>query len=97
MQQCARAAAIWTLRREAVRAQTCTAGVNFARLPAYNRHLEGTVLTFADGHVKWFKMPQGPVVACGNTAGNNCVQSDKIYHFNVPMSTSGSNPTFATQ
>ena len=65
-----------------------------AKLPAYNRHLEGINLAYADGHVKFAKMPQAPLVACGNTAGTACVVAGNIYNSATPFSTSGNNPTF---
>lgn len=69
-------------------------GAGRATLPAYNRHLEGTNLAYADGHVKFQKLPQAPIIACGNTAGNNCVASGNVYNHVTPFSTSGNNPTF---
>ena len=65
-----------------------------ARLPAFSRHLEGTNLAYADGHVKFQKMPQAPIVACGNNAGNNCVVASNVHNAATPFSVSGNNPTF---
>jgi hypothetical protein len=39
-------------------------------------------------------MPQAPVVACGNTAGNNCVVASNIYNYTSTFTQSGNNPTF---
>ena len=72
-------------------------GLGLAKLPAFNRHLEGVNLAYADGHVKFQRMPQppqSPIVACGNTAGNNCVVADRIYNYSSTFTVSGNNPTF---
>jgi prepilin-type N-terminal cleavage/methylation domain-containing protein/prepilin-type processing-associated H-X9-DG protein len=49
---------------------------------AWTRHLNGSNLAFADGHVKWFR---------GNEGGS---ASPKVYAVNAPFSTSGQNPTY---
>ena len=71
----------------------CLAG-NVAKMPAYNRHLEGTNLAYADGHVKFAKLPQTPLVDCGNGLKLNCVAAGNIFNGVATLAQSGSNPTF---
>ncbi len=65
-----------------------------AKLPAFNRHLEGVNLAYADGHVKFQRMPQGPAIECGNGVGPRCVVADRIYNYASTFTVSGNNPTF---
>lgn len=48
----------------------------------YQRHLEGTNVSFADGHVKWYKI---------NASGDK----GQIYKDGTPFDVSKNNPTFA--
>ena len=50
---------------------------------AFNRHLDGSNIAFADGHVKWFK---------GDPA--NATNGPKIWGPNAPFSASSGDPTF---
>lgn len=68
-------------------------GLADSSTPGWNKHLEGTTLAFADGHVKWFKGAPGPN------------HSLKVFRAHHPFATradvagwnvsgSGGNPTF---
>ncbi|BCM93371.1 hypothetical protein IAD21_05262 [Abditibacteriota bacterium] len=65
-------------------AQRGGSSTDFAITPdiAWTVHLDGSNLSFADGHVKWYK------------GTPNVQQSPKVYAVNAPFSTSGQNPTF---
>jgi prepilin-type N-terminal cleavage/methylation domain-containing protein/prepilin-type processing-associated H-X9-DG protein len=71
----------------------CSAA-GLARMPAYNRHMEGVNLLFSDGHVKFAKLPQAPTVACYTGDSNRCVNADRIYNHVTGFGTSGNNATF---
>lgn len=70
----------------------------FARMPAFNRHSEGVNLLFADGHVKFARLPQAPaqapLVSCNAESPGRCVNSDKIHNHLRPFSVSGNSFTF---
>ncbi len=55
----------------------------FAAVSVANRHLEGNNISFADGHVKWYK-----------SAGANSNYLASVYNAITPGTTSGNNPTF---
>lgn len=48
------------------------------------KHLDGTVMSFVDGHVKWYKTDTGTV-------------KGRIYMGGTPYTTSGESPTFRAQ
>ncbi len=73
---------------------TACGAAGLARMPAFNRHLEGVNLAFTDGHVKWAKLPQIPTTACYTGDPNRCVNADAVYNHLTPFTTSGNNPTF---
>ena len=49
---------------------------------AWTRHLNGVNLSFADGHVKWFR------------GDENITRSPKVYSVNAPFANSQQNPTY---
>jgi prepilin-type N-terminal cleavage/methylation domain-containing protein/prepilin-type processing-associated H-X9-DG protein len=59
------------------------AGRAFTSVSAVNRHLNGSNIVFADGHVKWYK-----------SAGDNSAYFANVYNSMTPESTSGNNPSF---
>jgi prepilin-type N-terminal cleavage/methylation domain-containing protein/prepilin-type processing-associated H-X9-DG protein len=73
---------------------TSCAAAGFARIPVYNRHLDGVNLLFADGHVKYAKVPQGPAISCNAESPGRCALSDTIYNHLATFTTSRNAPTF---
>lgn len=65
-----------------------------ARMPAYNRHLDGANLLFSDGHVKFAKIPQATPVSCNAEVPGRCVNAANIHNHLVSFAVSGNNPTF---
>lgn len=59
------------------------AGLARTSVATANRHLGGSNLGFADGHVKWLK-----------SAGETSAYFANVYNSMTPQSTSGNNPTF---
>lgn len=58
------------------------------------RHSETTNILFADGHAKAVKVPATPLIDCGNSIGNFCVQTTTIGNFLQPYSVTNEGPTF---
>ncbi len=65
-----------------------TGGMGGAGSDSWVRHLEGSNLAFADGHVKWYKGTNA-----GSTSGN-IIASTQVYNPRVGFTTSGQSPTF---
>jgi prepilin-type N-terminal cleavage/methylation domain-containing protein/prepilin-type processing-associated H-X9-DG protein len=59
------------------------AGPAKTSVAAANRHLGGSNIGFADGHVKWFK-----------SAGDTSAYFANVYNSMTPQTASGNNPTF---
>ena len=65
-----------------------TGGMGGAGSDSWVRHLDGSNLAFADGHVKWYK-GSNPGAAAGDR-----IASTQVYNPRAGFSTSGQSPTF---
>ena len=65
-----------------------TGGMGGAGSDSWVRHLDGSNLAFADGHVKWYKGTNAGI------AGGDQIASTQVYNPRVGFSNSGQSPTF---